>query len=78
MIKTDILARFSDIDDLLANISKIGYLPEGAVACKYIREIAERKNIKLTICDGLFRILNKEIRPLDFLSELLMKGKIHA
>lgn len=78
MIKTDILTRFSDIDDLLANISKIGYLPEGAVACKYIREIAERKNIKLTICDGLFRILNKEIRPLDFLSELLMKGKIHA
>lgn len=78
MIKTDILARFSDIDDLLTNISKIGYLPEGAVACKYIREIAERKNIKLTICDGLFRILNKEIRPLDFLSELLMKGKIHA
>ncbi len=78
MIKTDILAQFSDIDDLIANISKIGYLPEGAVACKYIHEIAERKNIKLTICDGLYRILNKEIRPLDFLSELLMKGKIHA
>ena len=78
MIKNDILSKFTDIDDLIANISKIGYLPEGAVACKYIHEIAERKNIKLTICDGLYRILNKEIRPLDFLSELLIKGNMHA
>ena len=78
MIKNDILSKFTDIDDLIANIAKIGYLPEGAVACKYIHEIAERKNIKLTICDGLYRILNKEIRPLDFLSELLIKGNMHA
>ena len=78
MIKNDILSKFTDIDDLIANIAKIGYLPEGAVACKYIHEIAERKNIKLTICDGLYRILNKEIRPLDFLNELLIKGNMHA
>ena len=78
LIKEDILSDFTDIDDLIANISKIGYLPEGVVACKYIHEIAEKKNIKLMICDGLYRILNKEIRPLDFLSALLMKGNIHA
>ncbi len=71
IIKTDILANFSNIDDLIANIGKIGYLPEGAVACKYIHELCVKKDLKLPLCNGLFRILNKEIRPLDFLDELL-------
>lgn len=70
MIKTDMLSKFKDIDDLIANVSKIGYLPEGAIACKYIHEIAKAKGIKLIICDGLYRILNKEITPNDFLKEL--------
>jgi glycerol-3-phosphate dehydrogenase (NAD(P)+) len=78
IIKTDILSKFKDLDDLIVNIGKIGYLPEGAVACKYVHEIAERRNLKLTICDGLYRILNKEIQPLDLLSELLTMGKLHA
>ncbi|MDE5899464.1 MAG: NAD(P)-dependent glycerol-3-phosphate dehydrogenase [Treponemataceae bacterium] len=78
IIRTDILSKFSNLDDLIANIGKIGYLPEGAVACKYVHEISERRNVRLTICDGLYKILNKEIRPLDFLDELLMQGKAHA
>lgn len=73
MIKKNILDGFKNIDDIIANISKIGYLPEGAVACKYVHEIAQNKNLKLTICDGLYRILNKEIAPEDFLNELLNK-----
>lgn len=75
IIKTNILDNFKDLDDLIANIGKVGYLPEGAVACKYIHEICEMKGIKLTICDGLYRILNKEIRPMDFLDELMSFGK---
>ena len=75
LINTDMLDKFKDLDDLIANISKVGYLPEGAVACKYIHEIAQKKGLKLTICDGLYRILNKEIRPLEFLDELLNFGK---
>lgn len=74
IIRDDILAEFKNLDDLIENIGKIGYLPEGAVACKYIHEICERKNIKLKICEGLYKILNKEIRPLDFLDQLLLKG----
>ena len=74
MIKTDILSKFENLDDLIANIGKVGYLPEGAVACKYIHEICEKKGLKLTICDGLYRILNKEIRPLDLLDELMNFG----
>ncbi len=76
LIKTDILSNFKDIDDLIANIGKIGYLPEGAVACKYIHDLCEKKNVKLPLCNGLYRILNKEIRPLDFLDEFLLSEKV--
>lgn len=75
IIKTDMLTKFKDLDDLIANVSKIGYLPEGAIACKYVHQIAQAKNIKLLICDGLFRILNREIEPEDFMLELLMNYK---
>lgn len=71
MIKKNMLSNFSNIDDLIANVSKIGYLPEGAIACKYVHEVAQEKHLKLLICEGLYRILNKEISPEDFLVELL-------
>ena len=71
IIKENILAKYSSLDDLISRIGEIGYLPEGAVACKYIHEISVQKNIKLPICNGLYRILNREIEPLDFLKELL-------
>ena len=71
LIQKDLLARFTNLDDLIARIGEIGYLPEGAVACKYIHEICQQKEIKLPICDGLYRILNKEIAPIDFMYELL-------
>lgn len=71
IIKTDMLSKFKDIDDLIANVGKIGYLPEGAIACKYVHEIAVKKDLKLPLCNGLYRILNKEITVDDFLKELL-------
>jgi glycerol-3-phosphate dehydrogenase (NAD(P)+) len=80
LIKKDIMSQFKNLDDLIANISKLGYLSEGAVACKYVHEVATRKNLKLTICDGLYRILNKEMTPLDFINQLLAlsQEKTHA
>lgn len=71
IIKTDILDRFENLDDLINRISEVGYLSEGAIACKFIHQIAQKYGLKLTICDGLYRILNKEIKPMDFLHELL-------
>mgnify|MGYP002350931502 CR=1 FL=1 len=71
IINKDILAPYKDLDDLIARISEIGYLPEGAIACKYIRELTQTMDIKLPICNGLYRILNKEIQPLEFLKEIL-------
>lgn len=76
IIKTDILDKFKNLDDLINRISEVGYLSEGAVACKYVHEIAQKFGLKLTICDGLYRILNKEIKPKDFLTELLTQGHI--
>lgn len=71
IIDNDILAKFANIDDLIARISEVGYLPEGAVACKYVHELSQKQNIKLPICNGLYRILNKELRPVEFIEEIL-------
>lgn len=71
IIQKDLLGKFSNLEDLIARIGEVGYLPEGAVACKYINQICEEKGLKLPICDGLYRILNKEIAPIDFMYELL-------
>lgn len=71
IITKNILKDFSSIDDLIARIGEIGYLPEGAVACKYVHEICEKHNLKLPICSGLYRLLNREIEPLDLLHEML-------
>ncbi|MCR4952871.1 MAG: NAD(P)-dependent glycerol-3-phosphate dehydrogenase [Treponema sp.] len=71
IIKTDMLSKFKDIDDLIANVGKIGYLPEGAIACKYVHEISVKKDLKLPLSNGLYRILNKEISLEDLIKEYL-------
>ncbi len=71
IVKTDMLSKFKDIDDLIANVGKIGYLPEGAIACKYVHEIAVKKDLKLPLCDSLYRVLNKEISIAGLMNELL-------
>ena len=78
IIKTDILDRFKNLDDLISRIGEIGYLSEGAVACKFVHEIAVKHNLRLTICDGLYRVLNKEIKPMELLNELLLQSKIES
>ena len=71
IVKTDMLTRFKDIDDLIANVGKIGYLPEGAIACKYVHEIAQKKDIKLPLCTALYKVLNKESTVEQMVKELL-------
>ena len=78
IINKNILAQFTDIDDIITHIDRIGYLPEGVVACKFIHEIAESKKIKLTICDGLYRLLNKEVEADELLDSLLTLGGTRA
>ncbi len=71
IVNKNILDGFENLEDLIARISEIGYLPEGAVACKYVHEIAQKYGLKLRICDALYQILNKEAKPLDLLMEIM-------
>lgn len=71
IINKGIIEGFKDLDDLIARISEIGYLPEGAVACKYVKQIADTYSLKLPISDGLYRILNRELEPSQFIEQLL-------
>lgn len=71
LIKKDIMAGFHDLDDLIANMGKLGYLSEGAVACKYVHTLSERKHLRLVICNGLYRVLNKEVKPSQIIDEIL-------
>ena len=74
IIKKEILKNFSSIDDLISRIGEIGYLPEGAVACKYVHEISQKYNLKLPICNGLYKVLNREVEPLKLISDMLGGG----
>ncbi len=71
IIQQNILDNFASLDDLINRITEIGYLPEGAVACKFVHELSEQRGLKLPICNGLYRILNKELRPVQFIVQLL-------
>ena len=71
IVNNHILNNFDNLDDLISRISEIGYLPEGAVACKYVHQIAQTHGLKLRICDALYKILNKEAKPLDLLIEIM-------
>ena len=63
IIKDRILQRFSNLEDLIQNIAAVGYLPEGAVAAKFIHQISEQRKIKLPICETVYSILNREVDP---------------
>ena len=71
IVKTDMLTKFTSIDDLIANVGKIGYLPEGAIACKYVHEIGLKKDLRLPLTDALYKILNKESTVDEAINDLL-------
>lgn len=70
IIRKSILENYESIDDLINRISEVGYLPEGVVACRHIHRLTEENGLKLPICEGIYQILNKEIKPLDLLVRL--------
>jgi hypothetical protein len=52
-------------------IGELGYLPEGAVACKHVAAIAAARKLELPIMGGVHAILDRKIEPLDFLERYL-------
>jgi len=71
IIEKKILEPFKNIDDLIARITELGYMPEGIAAAKYVKVFAEKYRLKMPISVGLYQILNREIEPLDFLGNFM-------
>jgi glycerol-3-phosphate dehydrogenase (NAD(P)+) len=71
IVEKNILEPFTNLDDLLGRIGEIGYLPEGAAAAKCVMFLSEKYRLKMPISTGLYRLLNKEIKPLEFLRNFL-------
>ncbi|ACH93315.1 MULTISPECIES: NAD(P)H-dependent glycerol-3-phosphate dehydrogenase [Borrelia] len=66
IVGKNILEDFRDIDDLISNINKIGYLPEGLVAArevallfKFLGISSDFQNLAMIV----YKILNKELKP---------------
>ena len=64
IILKKIIEKYSGLDDLLAHIGEIGYLPEGAVASKAVHAIVKNRGLKLPITETVYRILNREEDPM--------------
>ena len=62
-----IIERFADIEDLINQIDSIGYTPEGVPASKHIYKIAISHKLKLPVAQRIFRILNREMEPLELI-----------
>lgn len=73
IVLKDMLTKFKDIDDLIRNASKIGYLPEGIYAAKKVYELSKEYKLKLPVSNGVYRVLNKDIKPLNEV-ELILKN----
>lgn len=71
IVNSSILEKYENLDNLINRIEEVGYLPEGVIACKYVNKIANRDNLKLPICTGLYKILNKELKPEDYIEQIL-------
>jgi len=71
IIEKKILEPFKDLDDLIARINEVGYLPEGIAAAKYVKVFAEKYRLKMPIAEGVYQILNREIEPFNFLGNYL-------
>lgn len=76
IVKKGIISKYKNIDDLILNIKEIGYLSEGAVACKYVYKIAQDKNLNLPVCKALYRILDRQMSPEESFKMMIMNEKL--
>ncbi|AFG36439.1 NAD(P)H-dependent glycerol-3-phosphate dehydrogenase [Spirochaeta africana] len=68
------LAPYADIDALIADITGLGYLPEGAVAARAAWTVIQQRGLKMPVSAGVYKILNREADP-DNAVELILSGR---
>lgn len=71
IVEKEILSAFSSADDLIERIAEIGYLPEGVIAARGARGLLERHGVKLPITTAVYRIINREVEPMEALESIL-------
>ncbi|MGL1894587.1 MAG: NAD(P)-dependent glycerol-3-phosphate dehydrogenase [Spirochaetaceae bacterium] len=71
IILNNILDDFKDYDDLIANLHKLPYLPEGAVAAGHAYKLAKKHGLKLEIINTVWNILNKNSTPKEEVKKYL-------
>ena len=71
IIKDRRISKYKNLDNLIENISEIGYLPEGIVAARFVHTLATQHKLKLPICNMVYKILNKELKPSTGIVEML-------
>ncbi|MCL2276461.1 MAG: NAD(P)-dependent glycerol-3-phosphate dehydrogenase [Treponema sp.] len=76
IINKNILEPFKNIDDIMPRINEIGYLPEGVAAAKHIKALVEKHKLRLPIATGIFKLLNRELEPMEFCRKLLADWNI--
>lgn len=79
IIMDKILDNFKSIDDLLNNLDKVGYLPEGAAACMWVHDLTQKLKIKAPISEFVYKVLNKADEPsvaMKNIMKLITRGGI--
>ena len=71
IIDKNILDPYKNIEDLISRIGELEYLPEGVVAAKYVKILAEKHKLRMPVSVGLCKILNRELEPVEFCGNLL-------
>jgi glycerol-3-phosphate dehydrogenase (NAD(P)+) len=71
IVEKDILGEFRDADDLIERIREVGYLPEGVVAARAAWQLIGKHGLKLPLTEAVYRIVNREVQPLDALDGML-------
>ncbi|MBN1410079.1 MAG: NAD(P)-dependent glycerol-3-phosphate dehydrogenase [Spirochaetales bacterium] len=71
IILEDKISGYRNIEDLIANISQLGYYPEGIFATKYARALYQEFNLRLLITECVYQILNRNENPLEAIEKLL-------
>lgn len=71
IIFKNVLEPYTSIEDVIANINSIGYLPEGAVAANFVKDFIQQYNLKMPICMSVYRILNRESQAMDEIKRYL-------
>ena len=65
IISKNALDQFKNLDDMILNFSKIGYLPEGIIAARFATQLAKQFRLKLPMIQAVYKLINKEISPLE-------------